>query len=214
MNVRELSSQEFFDEPDQYLALYITTFSSKPYYERFCFQDLVFEASDVWFNPHNDGVVLSCHHKKSHQLMGFFVGFALKANKALCQSLSEELETNFESYFYMAEIMTSPEFRKHGVARKLVSEAIRKVSPRYEKLILRTNADPDNDGTKAFWRAVGCSQMPNLRFTAPQKRMNGKVSSDTRIFFTRDIITKGERNDTATRKTAFEATTRISRLGA
>lgn len=214
MNIRELGSQEFFNEPDQYLALYITTFSSKPYYERFCFEDLVFEAMDLWFNPQNDGLVLACHHKDTHQLMGFFVGFALKAHTDVCQFVSGALDTDVERCFYMAEIMTSNEFRKLGVARNIVFEAIKKVSPRYEKLVLRTNAEPGNEGTMSFWRAVGFTEMPGLRIKATQKRMNGKVSSDTRLFFTRDIKTKGARNETATGKAVIEATPWISRLGA
>ena len=192
MRIRNIKPQEFIDEPDQYLALYIITFSSKPYYERFCFDDLGYVATDLWFAPQNDGLLLACHHEETSQLMGFLVGFALKAITPINFTLSHALNTDIERCFYIAEIMTRNEFRKQGVARTLVSEALQILSHRYDKFVLRTNAGHGNKGTRAFWEAVGFTEVPSLRTNTPQRRMNGKVTSDSRLFFTRDIKNKGE----------------------
>lgn len=187
MEIKQITSKLFFKEPDQYLALFITVFAGKPYNERFSYIKLHSEAKTLWFGPNSDGLMLASFDRDTKQLMGYFVGFSVMVKPDLRDALSDKINFKEERCFYIAETLTNPEFRRKKVAQSLVESAIERIGRNYDRGIVRTNASRNNKPALRLWLSQGFKIIPGVSEHVAQKRMNGSIEYDRRIYLTKAI---------------------------
>lgn len=152
--------------------LYQEIFSQAPYFEKFNDEEV-----GKFFREYvRDGLLFLARYGK--QVVGF--GAALPLSSVPQISKLTGLDPNYT--WYMADLGVREEYRRFGIARKLVENRINNI-PKNNSIIMRTSVN--NIPSQSLYLSLGFKKIEGIMQEVIQQRIDGSIQKDQRIFLTK-----------------------------
>ena len=157
------------------IQLYQDIFAEPPYCEQFSDE----EVRDLFTSYVTEGILFLAHFH--NQVVGF--GAAMPFAKSAIAHMEEEFGLDPDHTWYMAELGVRKDVRRRGLARQLVQVRLDAFPPG-TYVIMRTSQS--NIASQRLYRSFGF-QLLSITQDVVQKRQNGTVQTDKRIFMIKRV---------------------------
>lgn len=175
-------------DADGLIANYKAIFAEAPYFEAFSDED-VRDAFAKMLN--GDGFVFTAKRPSFSDEVCAFVGSFPLINKPEVADLVAPYTDPQKACYFAEDAVVAP-LRREGISRTMKTLLLSANSLKgYETMVLRTSIDSFSQA--AAVRQLGGMQIPNLTQDVPSARLDGSVTTDTRVFFTFDLTGAGGR---------------------
>lgn len=162
---------------DGLISLYQTIFSSFPYFEQFNREEVVSFFTDYVQN----GLLFIA--QKNKEIIGFGAALPLALQKDIA-ALVRENGCEPRDYWYMTDLGVADGYRRQGVAKGLVQERLLCMQ-KGNKVIMRTSKD--NTASRCLYESLGFEIVKNMTQHVEQRRVDGSIKKDERIFLAKKI---------------------------
>jgi diaminopimelate epimerase/ribosomal protein S18 acetylase RimI-like enzyme len=157
--------------------LYQDIFSKPPYFEKFGDKEI----EEIFAEYVTDGLLFLTKNKS--EVIGFGAALPIESVPELSKILQDAGRDTTDGW-YMADLGVKEEYRRKGIARKLVKSRL-DVIPKGSKIFIRTSIN--NIASQALYRSLGFKLVPNASQEVTDQRIDGSVQTDKRIFLEKTI---------------------------
>jgi ribosomal protein S18 acetylase RimI-like enzyme len=157
--------------------LYQNIFSKPPYFEKFSDEEVV----EIFTEYVSDGLLFLTKNKS--EVVGFGAALPITSVPELSVIL-ESAGTDTTNGWYMADLGVKEEYRRKGIARKLVKSRLNAM-PKISKVFIRTSVN--NIASRALYRSFGFELVPNAFQEVTQQRIDESIQTDKRLFLEKII---------------------------
>lgn len=162
---------------DGLIELYQKVFSESPYFEQFSPKEVKSFFNDYWQN----GVLFIARNKD--KVIGFAASIPLSSQKEIAE-LADKNGINPTRCWYNADLGVSKEYRRQGIGKSLAKERLR-VFPSGATVIMRTSEN--NIAARSLNDNLGFKIIEGMIQEVKQKRVDGTVKTDKRIFLCKEL---------------------------
>lgn len=159
------------------ISLYQNIFSAPPYFENF-YEEKVAEIFKEYLEK---GVLFLA--RTEDEIVGFGAALPLTADQEL-SNLAIQFGIDPEKTWYMADLGVSPGYRRKGLAEELVLARLTSFERGFS-VLMRTSRQ--NFASQSLYRKLLFKQVNGMKQEVEQKRTDGQIRKDGRIFFVKEV---------------------------
>lgn len=148
-------------------------FKKAPYFEEFTER----EVKDIFTGYQQKGILFLA--RTSEKIIGFGAAIPLSQEKIIA-TLAEACGIDPKEAWYMADLGVVEDRRREKIGTQLIQARLN-VLPKDSTAIMRTSVN--NIASQTIYRNLGFTQMDGMVQEVEQKRVDGSVWRDERIFF-------------------------------
>jgi len=165
---------ESFIKNDSLFQLYQGIFSKAPYFEQFTPE----EVNGFFMEYASKGILFLAEDQKNERLIGFGAVLPLRMVTDVAQ-IAKKKGFDVEKTWYMADLGVDEDYRREGIGKTLVLERLRSL-PEVSSVLMRTSKD--NWNSRSLYKSLGFERVRLMTQWVEQKRTNGEIVRDPRIF--------------------------------
>lgn len=183
--------KEYFNIMNKAINLYIEIFQDPPYEEDFKYDEVKSEFEDYIKN----GELILTILKDQQEVLGFIaIKYKFTCDKTIKHILSNN-GIDCDKDPYISELGVNKKFRRQGIAKELIKFYLNMADNK--NIYLRTGKY-NNDKVIQLYQKYNFTVVPNLTEKVTTLKLNGKHTSDDRIYMVKITITEELRNKTKT----------------